>query len=102
MTDLELWAVIVGFFVPVVLSVINQPTWSSRRKSTVAFIFAVFVGAITAWLQGDLNGRSVVSAILLVLVLSITTYKGFWKPTGVAGAIEVKTSHGGSSVDNQE
>ncbi len=92
MSDLEMWALIVGFALPPVLSVVLQSDWSARLKSVVAFLACALAGAGTAYLQGDLTGERFVEAGLVILVTAIATYKGFWRPTGVSPAIETKTN----------
>jgi len=88
-----MWAIIVGFFSPIVLSVIQQPKWSERVQSIVAFVYSLIAGAITAYFSGAFDSvANAVTAILLVLVATIAFYKGFWKPTGVSPAIEGATS----------
>jgi VIT1/CCC1 family predicted Fe2+/Mn2+ transporter len=96
MTDAERWAFIVGFFLPVAIAVIQQAGWSERVRAVVAFLACVVAGLGTAYFGGDLSGsvdpRSVISDVLIVLVTAISTYKAFWKPTGVAPAVEEATS----------
>jgi len=92
MDNLAMWSLVVGFFTPPVLAVIQQPKWSATVRAIVGFLFALVVGGVTAWLTGSLNVNDWVSAALIVLVSAITTYKGFWKETGVAQKIEAATS----------
>lgn len=92
MTDLEMYALIVGFLLPPVLSVVQQSGWSDRLRAVVAFLACALAGAGTAYFQGDLTGRRFVSASLVVLVTALATYRNLWKPTGVSPAIETKTN----------
>lgn len=95
MSNLEMWALIVGFLLPPALSFVIQTGWSQRLQSIVAFAAAAVAAAGTAYFQGDLTGRRFVESGLVVLVTTIATYKGFWKPTGVAPAIQTKTDVSG-------
>lgn len=97
MSDLEMWTLVVGFFLPLVLSVIIQTGWDPRLQSIVAFVVAALIAAGTLALKGDLTGRSWVSASLIILVTAIATYHGFWKPTNVAPSIESRTNFGSST-----
>lgn len=92
MSNLEMWALIVGFALPPALAFVMQSDWSARLQSVIAFLACAVAGAGTAYLQGDLTGERFVEAGLVILVTTIATYKGFWKPTGVAPAIETKTN----------
>lgn len=92
MSNLEMWSLIVGFLLPPVLAFVIQTGWSQRLQSVVAFAAAAVAGAATAYFQGELTKERFVESGLFVLVTTIATYKGFWKPTGVAPAIETKTN----------
>lgn len=92
MTNFQMWSLIVGFALPPVLAVVQQTSWSSRLKAVVAFVASAVAGAGVAYFQGDLTGRRFVEAGLVVLVTAVATYQSFWKPTGVAPAIETKTN----------
>lgn len=92
MTDFEMYLLLVGFFLPPVLSIIQQSNWSARLRSIVAFAACLLAGAGVAYFQGDLTGKRFVSGALIVMVTALATYRNFWKPTGVAPAIETKTN----------
>jgi hypothetical protein len=87
-----MWALIVGFFLPPVQAIIQQTSWGTRLRAVVNFAACAVAGAGVAYFQGDLTGRRFVEAGLIVLVASIATYKGTWKPTGIAPAVEAKTN----------
>jgi hypothetical protein len=87
-----MWALIVGFFLPIVIAFLVQSGWSQRLQAVAAFVVCAVAAAGTAYFQGDLTGRRFVEAGLVILVTTIATYKGFWKPTGVAPGIEGKTN----------
>lgn len=95
MTNLVLWSTLVGFFAPPILAVIQQAKWSNRVRASVTFAAAVVAGAGTAYFQGDLTGRRFVEAGMVILVAGISTYHGFWKPTGIAPGVENVTSPSG-------
>ena len=92
MGNAEMWALVVGFVIPPLLAVIQQPKWTSLVRSLVMFAAALVAGAGTAYFAGSFEGKDAVSAVLIVLVTAISTYEGFWKKTGAAPAIEKATS----------
>lgn len=92
LSDTAMWALIVGAAQPLVLSVIMQSKWSTKVQTLVAFLFSMVTGTGTALFTGQFTGLSIISSILLVAVVSITSYKGFWKPSGTSPAIERATS----------
>ncbi|WQY99837.1 hypothetical protein [Microbacterium phage MO526] len=104
MTDAAMWAVIVGFFVPVVINFIVSATWSPATKAAVAFVVSAIAGAGTAFFTGAYEGLGVPSAILLTFVVAIASYSQFWKqvaPTmqrGAADKIE-RDARGGVTVN---
>jgi VIT1/CCC1 family predicted Fe2+/Mn2+ transporter len=91
-TDIVMWSSVVGFFLPAVLAIIQQPKWSDRVRTVVAFVACAVAGAGTAYFQGDLTGRRFVEAGLVVLVTAMATFRNFWKSSGVSGAIERQTA----------
>lgn len=92
MTNIVMWASIVGFFLPPVIALIQQPKWSNQIRTVVAFGACTVAGAGTAYFQGDLTGRRFVEAGLVVLVTSMATFRNFWKTIGLSPAIELASS----------
>ncbi len=92
MDDLQMWSLLVGAGTPLLISIAQQPTWSPRLRAVVAVLACLVVGAGTAWFNGELNGRGVTTAVLIVLVAALTTYRNVWKPIGVARPLEAATA----------
>jgi len=92
MTNLAMWALIVGFFLPVVISIIVQTSWTTALKASVAFVVCLIAGAGTAYFAGDLDGKDWITASLMIMVTALTTYSQFWKKTGIAPKLESATS----------
>lgn len=79
MTDTAMWAVVVGFFMPLIINFVVSAKWSPAAKALVSFGVSAVVGAITAWLTGAYTGLGIPSAILLTFVVAIAAYSQFWK-----------------------
>lgn len=92
--NLAMWSLVVGFFSPIVISMLQQPGWSNQVRALVAFIFCALVAIPTAYFAGDLEGKDYVASGLLILVTAIASYRDFWKPTAVSPKIEAATSGG--------
>lgn len=97
MSDLQMWELVVGFLsATFILPVIQQPRWSEKIRAGVTFAYSVVVGLATAYFADAFNGihdvKTGISAVLLMLVSAVASYKGFAKPFGVAPAIERATS----------
>lgn len=87
-----MWAGMVGFLMPLAISVIKQTWWPDWVKSVVAFAccFAAAVG--TAYFNGNFDGRDVVTCFLVTFTIAMGSYYGFWKPTGIAPRLERATT----------
>lgn len=92
MSDLQLWNVIIGFLVPVVVAVVTRPTMQPIVKIVIQIAFSVVVGFGTAFFSGIFTGRSIATNVLIIFAASVIGYKGFWGPTNFADRIEAKTS----------
>lgn len=93
MNDAQLWALLVGTGAPPFIAIIQQPTWPKPVRASITILVCLILGVMTSYVNGELAGRSVVTAILLCLVAAWSSYGRFWKPIGAAGAIEMLTSH---------
>lgn len=78
-SNLALWTGVVAFFAPVLLDLIIQSGWSNRVQALAAFLVSAVIGTVTAYFSGMFTGVSIVTAILLAFVVTISAYKGFWK-----------------------
>lgn len=100
-SDAQMWSLIVGFLSPLVIAVIQQPTWRGPIRVAVTAGFSLVAGMVTAALNGDLTGRSTVSCFLIVAVTSIAAYQNLWRPARAAPWIEAKTSRKRAHVESQ-
>lgn len=97
MTDLQLYAAIVGLLLPLGTAVIVQRGWSSNLKAIVQAVLAFVASVVLTYTEGNLDGdhlRQLFMAFLIVFVPSIAAYYGFYRPTEVAPAIEAATTPG--------
>ncbi len=89
MSNMEMWAMIVGFILPAVIAVIQKVKWSDQVRSLVAFVICIITSVGTLFFNdGFTDWTNTPKVFLLIMVTAITTYQGFWKPTGAAGVIE--------------
>lgn len=92
MSNLVMWNMIVGFLMPNVVALIQQPRFSTQARAAITALASVLGGLGTAYFTDQFTIGDVVGSILVTGVAAITFYKGFWKPTGVAVGIENATS----------
>ncbi len=87
-------AVIVGFFLPLVLAVPIQSSWPDWAKSLFSVGCYAAAGAIVALAAGTLTGQTFWEATLTVLTLGVVGYQGVWKPTNIAPRLQQATDVG--------
>lgn len=92
MSNLVMWNLVIGALLPLVISVLQQPRFSSQTRSIITVVVCALGGLGTAYFNGDFEAADITGSILIVAVATITFYKGFFKPTGVSSAIENATS----------
>jgi amino acid transporter len=101
MTVLEMWSLLLGSLLPLLLAVVQQPKWPQWLRVLVTVVICVVVGLGNVYFNGSLlHTTSIVEAILLVLVAALSTYHGLWKPSGIAPKLESATSPGQGTHDN--
>ena len=93
--NLQMWNLIIGFLLPIVVAFLTQRHWSSAAKSIVMFLSSIVAAVVTVYIQGDFTGKRFIDSALLIMVTAIGTYHGFWKPTEVAPTIEKATTFTG-------
>jgi hypothetical protein len=93
-SNVLMWAGIVGFFMPVLLAVVQQPGWSSALRSVVMFVASIVAAVGTVYFTDDgaYTRDTMITTVLVVMVTAISTYKGLWQPTTVAPKVEAATS----------
>lgn len=92
MNELMAWNMIIGFLLPNVISVVQQPRFTPPIRACVTAVACIIGGVGTSYFNGEFDATGLVSSMLTIGVAAITFYKGFWKPTGVAPALENATS----------
>lgn len=93
MDKLTMWNLVIGFLsATFVLPAIQQPTWTSKTRALVTFVYSVLIGLGAAFFIGGFDFKDIAGSILTILVTAIATYKGFAQPTDIAPKIESATS----------
>jgi hypothetical protein len=105
MSNIQMWNLVLAFLLPLVLAVIQQPSWSKTTRSFVAFLVSgvvalgnLYFNDVTIWDSSNID--TVIGSVLTVFVATIAFYRGFWRTTGdtaaesITGKIELKTSPG--------
>ncbi len=90
MSDLALWSIIVGFFLPLVIAVIHQPNFPEWAGVTITVLVSGIAGIVTTGIEGDLNLHNASRSVLICLVGAIFFYQHTWNAT--AKTIKAKTA----------
>lgn len=94
-TDVEMWNAILGFVsATFILPLIQQPSWPTKVRSAVTFLWSLIGGFVITWVAGDITTVNVVHSVALTFIAAIASYHGFAQPTQIAQAIENATSPG--------
>lgn len=90
---------VVGSLTPLVISLVQQPTLSTRTRKIVATSVSVVVGVLLAASTGDLTGidnladfTNLVGIVGAVWAAAETFFQKVWKPAGVTDTLEQVTS----------
>lgn len=94
-TNAELWASALGFVLPPVIAIVNQPRWSGAVKTIFMLLVATGDGLGSSYFAGSFSGKSIVTCVLLAAVAIGVAYHTVWKPGGIAPGIERATSTNG-------
>lgn len=95
LTDAQLWAAALGYLLPPVIAIVNQPRWSGPLKALLALLVAAADGLGSAYFTSEFTGKSIVTCILTGAIAIGVAYHTLWKPSGIVDTIEHATStHG--------
>lgn len=93
----QLWEIVLGILLPLLIATVTRQTWSPGRK-TGTMLVAVFVTTVVGELiygrlvpEAGASWRSWLASLFYVFVLTVTTYRHVWKPTGAAPRLEAAT-----------
>lgn len=93
-TELAAWAAIVGTLLPLAIAMISQQGWSTKTRSLLTSVLSVLaaVGTVHFTNPGGLEAAPLVITTATILTLAGSTYRTFWKPTGIAPAVNEATN----------
>jgi hypothetical protein len=92
--NFEMWQLIVGIMLPLLIAVVIKPDWPKLRKYWVAFAMCVAASIGDVWFSGHFVLADLGGTLLKVVFLCFTSYLTFWKPSGIAEGVEKKVLGG--------
>lgn len=97
--DAQTISFLCGVLIPLLVGVLTKVNASSGLKAVVNALLSALAGALAAFTQtgltGDVDWKTLILSMLSTWIVSVATYYGIWKPTGVAGTVNVKTGRFG-------
>ncbi|HET8527473.1 MAG TPA: hypothetical protein VFL60_01075 [Gaiellaceae bacterium] len=87
-------AVVVGFFLPLLLSIPIQSRFPEWARTLIAVGGYAVAGLIINVSTGAVTGQSYWQTTLTALTLGVVGYQGVWKPSGIAPSIRGATDVG--------
>lgn len=85
---IDMWMMILGIILPLIIAKINSPDWQSGTKSFVAFGVVLIVATGHVFFIGHWDSINWMQTVMKIFFITIVTFQGFWKPTGIADRIE--------------
>lgn len=98
---------VIGSLLPLLISIVNQPQWSSRTRTIMSVGVSILAGVVAYVSENGLDfstPSNIVATIVGTVLATSVAYRNIWKPTGVAHAIEFGTSptHSTASAEAYE
>jgi VIT1/CCC1 family predicted Fe2+/Mn2+ transporter len=84
------YELVVGVFLPLLIAFFIKEDWSAKTKVTISFAFVLLAAIGQMVVMQSWDPENLGRSILTILVLTITTYKGFWPLTGLTSLVEKK------------
>lgn len=92
---------LIGLVVPLLVALLTRRWASDRLKSVLNVLSSAVLGSAVYLMAADggYDLEGFFNSFLNTLVVSIVSYYGFYKPTGVAGSVAEKTEGFGLGSD---
>lgn len=92
LTTQDMWTILAGFLLPILVAMINQSHWSKILRAIVSFAICIAVAVVDVLIQGNWNGHDLTRTLVLIAFVAYTSYQLFWRPSAIAPTIEANTS----------
>jgi hypothetical protein len=92
----SVWIWVIGFFAPIIASVLLKKAWDGRIKQLIAFALSIGLAFLVMWLDGSL--AKVIAAGNLPIILGAIlgeaefAFKQIWSPYLLTTAVEKKAT----------
>ena len=97
--DLSLLQILISMVLPVAVGIVTTKVAHPGVKAVLLAVFAALTSiAGAAIVAGGVVASEVVMQAIFNLVVSVATYYGVWKPTGVAESVQDHTASKGITL----
>lgn len=90
-SDMTVIALITGVIVPLLVGLLTKINASPSVKSVLNFGLSALGGVLATFSADTFEWKGFLVNFALTWVISIATYYGLWRPTGVAPAVQEAT-----------
>lgn len=92
MSNLAQWSALVGFVLPILVSVVVQSKWSRAVRTVIGVAASLAASVVTALVESNLSGQTWATSSIWVLTTAMVSYRNIWVPIGAAPWVEKKTN----------
>lgn len=94
LSQAQMYAMVMGVFLPILIAIIVQTHWPQALKTWAALAVTLLFAAGVLFFDGRWNPTNIIGTILILFFEVSTTYAHFWKPSTIAPTIERTTTPG--------
>src|SRR4051812_37277217 len=95
-SSLAQWSALVGFLLPLLVAFVQRQHWSNNVRTIVGVAACAIAAILTTWIEGNLNLHNFGQSVIVIFMMTKTSYLAVWKPTGTTQTIE-QSSPGNSN-----
>ncbi len=90
-SSVDQYTMVLGTLLPLAIAAINREAWAAPLKALAALGVCVIAAGLEVAVKGQFDPKHWGANALTIFFLVVTTYKGFWQPTGIADAVSKRT-----------
>jgi hypothetical protein len=91
-SDATLLATLAGVIVPLLVGIVTKLEAPAGLKAMVNAALTALGGLVATIVPGDFHWHPFLASWATAWVVSVATYYGLWRPTGVAPAVQQSTA----------
>lgn len=92
MTNLAQWSALIGFLLPILIAVVQRPSFPKWVRTVVGIVFSIGAAILTAMIENKLTWNTWATSLIFVALAAYTSYGHIWVPIGAAPYVEKKTT----------